>query len=64
MSVTDRAHLDDLALDELDAVVLRENPRLHHLLVFLDGEEPARALDLDRPRRRGWYDPVAFANRS
>src|ERR1041384_8692925 len=37
---TDRAHDDDLAVDELDAVVLGEDTRLPHALIPVDRESP------------------------
>src|SRR5215813_8056926 len=38
MGLADRAHLDDLSLDELDALVLVEDAGLAQSPVFLEGE--------------------------
>jgi hypothetical protein len=46
----DGRHLDDLALDQLDALVGTEDPRLRHPVVLLHREQPARELDLDGHR--------------
>ena len=37
----DRAHLDDLTVEKLDAVVLVEDPGLAHAVVLVDGEAAA-----------------------
>jgi hypothetical protein len=47
MAVTDRRHLDDLAVDQLQPLVLAEDPELDHPLVLVGGESSG-ALDLDR----------------
>ena len=43
-------YLDDLALEQLDTVVLREDPGLDHPVIVLHGEPSA--LELDRPVHR------------
>jgi hypothetical protein len=47
----DGRHLDDVALDQLDTLVLAEDARLRHPVILRDREEPARHLDLDRHRQ-------------
>ena len=42
----DGRHLDDLALDQLDPLVLAEDAGLRHPVVLVHGEQPARKLDL------------------
>src|SRR6267142_3023684 len=46
VAAADRRHLDDLALDELDPVVLAQDPGLAHAVVFIERESPA--LERDR----------------
>jgi hypothetical protein len=46
--IADRAHLDDLAVDELDAFVAREDAGLDHPFVLFDREQAARGFDLCR----------------
>jgi hypothetical protein len=38
VSPADRAHLDDFSFDQLDSVILSENPRLGHAVVVIDSE--------------------------
>jgi MFS family permease len=45
VSRTDRRHLDDLTLDQLDALVRTEDAGLRHAVVLLHTEQPARNLD-------------------
>lgn len=40
-------HLDDLALDQLDAIVLVQDPGLGHAQELVGAEAPARDLGLD-----------------
>ncbi len=42
MTRADRGHLDDLSVDELDAVVLREDAGLTHAVVFVESEPAAK----------------------
>jgi hypothetical protein len=49
--VTEGRHLDDLALDQLDTLVLAEDAGLSHPVILLHGEEPARELDVDSHRQ-------------
>jgi hypothetical protein len=44
MARANRAHLEDLPLDELEAVIFTEESRLCHLLIFGTCEEAAREL--------------------
>jgi hypothetical protein len=46
VDASDRRHLDDLALDELDPVVLAEDAGLAHPVIFIQREAPT--LELDR----------------
>lgn len=38
---TDRIHCDDLAADELNAVVLSKNSCIGHAVIVVDGEQPS-----------------------
>ena len=40
MAAADRRHLDDLALDELDPVVLADDAGLAHAVVLVEREAP------------------------
>src|SRR5262249_379038 len=67
----DRAHPDDVSVEELDALALTEDPRVAHLLVLVDGEASAsgEGLRLDplrRPghRRASYHAGVPFENTS
>jgi hypothetical protein len=44
----DRSHLDDLALDQLDAAVLVEDADLAHAVILVEREPPP-----SRPKRHG-----------
>jgi hypothetical protein len=37
-----RAHLDDVAVDQLHALLAVEDAHLGHTVVFVDGESPSR----------------------
>src|SRR5207253_7102509 len=55
MARADAAHLDDLAVDELHAVVLVEHPRLAHAMVLVNGEAVCgerHSHTMSAPRRR------------
>jgi len=64
------AHLDDLAVEELHAVVFTENPGLPHTLIFVDRKTPSRQFKRHR-WPPGWLDytrsfptpPGAFGGR-
>ena len=55
VSGADRAHADDLAFDELDAIVLREDAGLGHPVVLLGRERPPRDLGSHRHSRRCYH---------
>src|SRR5207244_9477899 len=50
VSGVDGRHLVDLALDQLDTLVLAENAGLRHPMILVHREEPACELDLDSHR--------------
>jgi len=45
MTASDRRHLDNLASQQLDAVILSENSCLAHLVELGDREQPSRRLN-------------------
>jgi hypothetical protein len=46
MTIPDRAHLQNLAFNELDAILLTENPNLDHAVVFVNAEWSSQGFDL------------------
>src|SRR6185369_1977562 len=46
--LADGRHLDDLAVDELDVILLGQDARLDHPRVLVHREQAPRSLDLDR----------------
>jgi len=40
MATSDRAHPHDLSFDQLNPIVLREDPRLGHPMILIHGEQP------------------------
>src|SRR5258708_12535111 len=53
VTLSDRSHLDDLALEQLDPIVLREDAHLDQPVVLLHGEPSP--LELDRRVHRDPY---------
>src|SRR6266849_6667093 len=45
MSIADWTHLNDLTVDELQALVLTKNARIDHLVIFGRAEAPRRQLN-------------------
>lgn len=53
---SDRRHLDDLPIEQFDAVIFAKNPRLAHALVLFDREPPSDQIDLNlRLRAHGGH---------
>jgi len=46
VTTTDRAHLDDLAVDKLHPVILAQDAGLGHAVIVVDVEQPFTRFDL------------------